>query len=177
MCFGKAVFPKAHPAFDGELLITWGAEEMEMIRHEEIITDEPGCGFMFPDLIQSALHGWLSEPAFAVLNIDSEENPIGSLRGNVDAFCGCAATGDSVLAHDGFTVGTSSDVGKADEGVFEHLTCTARKELGQRGTFAPPGWGRIRLGESRIRRVRVSQQRCPTGDWRALLPQLEEEKH
>lgn len=69
MGLGEAVFPEAHPLFDGEFGIAWGAEEMEVIGHEEVIAHEPGGGFVFPDLVQGALHGVLGKPAFTVLHV------------------------------------------------------------------------------------------------------------
>jgi hypothetical protein len=82
---GEAIFPEAHPAFDGELQITRRAEEMQMIGHKEIIADEPRGGGVFPNLVQRALNRSLRQPAPALLRANGQENPIRSAERNVNA--------------------------------------------------------------------------------------------
>ncbi len=86
MQFGEAVFPETHPTLDGEFQITRCAEQMQVIGHEQVIADEP-CGCRaFPDVVQSALHGCLCQPALTFLRANSKKNPIRSAEGNVNPF-------------------------------------------------------------------------------------------
>ena len=76
MGFGKPVLPEAQPAFDGELQITRSAKQVEMVWHEQIIADQPSCGYVFPDLVQSAVDGSLRQPSFTAGGADGEKNPV-----------------------------------------------------------------------------------------------------
>ena len=59
----QPVFPETHPAFDGEFQITRRAEQMQMIRHQEIVAHQPRRRRVLPDVVQGALHGSLRQPA------------------------------------------------------------------------------------------------------------------
>ena len=39
---GELRFPIGHPPVDGEPQIAWGAKEVDVIGHEEVIADKPG---------------------------------------------------------------------------------------------------------------------------------------
>src|SRR6185503_17625674 len=78
MRFGEAVFPEAHPPFDGEFQITRRAEQMQMIWHKQVIAYEPGRGGVVPDVVQRTLHRRLCEPTPALLRADGEEHPVRS---------------------------------------------------------------------------------------------------
>ncbi len=67
MCFGKAVFPETNPSFDREFQITRRAEEMQVIRHQQVITHDPCGSGVSPDVVQRALNGGLRQPAFTLL--------------------------------------------------------------------------------------------------------------
>ena len=96
MGFGKAVFPKGDPFFDGEFQVVGRAEEVEVVGHEHVVADEPRGGGVFPNLMQGALDGGLREPAFALVGADGEEDPVGAAEGNVDTFGGRMASGFAV---------------------------------------------------------------------------------
>src|ERR1035437_6836367 len=97
MHFGKAIFPEPNPTFDGELQVVRGAEQMQVIRHQQVIAHQPGRGRVPPDVMERVLDGCLGEPTFAFFRADGEENPIGSAERNVNAFCRCAAVGRAAL--------------------------------------------------------------------------------
>jgi hypothetical protein len=84
--FGELILPKSNPAFNGEFKITRRTDQMQVIRHQQIIAYQPSRGSVFPDVVERALNGWLSKPAFALFRANGKENPIQSPDGNVYAF-------------------------------------------------------------------------------------------
>ena len=84
--FRQPVFPKANPPLDGEFQIAWRAEQMQMIRHQEIVAHQPRCRRVFPDVVQGALHRSLRQPTLALLGADGEKNPVRSAERNVNPF-------------------------------------------------------------------------------------------
>ncbi len=91
-CFCEAIFPKAHPSFDGKFQISRRAEEMQMVWHQQVISDEPGGGGVEPDAMQRVLNETLCQPAFTIFRANGEENPIRSVKRNVNSLCGRAAS-------------------------------------------------------------------------------------
>jgi len=111
MHFREAVFPETHPALDGKFQIMRCTEQMEMIRHEKIITDEPRRSSVFPDVVQCALNRGLRQPASAFFGADGEENPIRPAGRNVNAFLRRATTGfaEGDFAHGNFSTAMSEN--------------------------------------------------------------------
>jgi hypothetical protein len=68
---------------------------MEVIGHQEIITDEP-CVGVAPDSFQGFLDGRLREPRLAIFRANSEENDGRLVEGNFYALRGYFAPGKSV---------------------------------------------------------------------------------
>ncbi|HEU5396517.1 MAG TPA: hypothetical protein VFV81_05065 [Verrucomicrobiae bacterium] len=91
MYFGETIFPKAHPAFDSESQIPWGAEQMQVVGHQEIIADEPRGRSLLPNLMERSLNRRLSEPSAAFVGADGEKNPIRAGKGRMNAFGGSVA--------------------------------------------------------------------------------------
>jgi len=85
-CFRQPVFPETHPAFEGEFQIVRRAEQMQMIRHQQIIAHEPCRRRAFPDVVQGALHGSLRQPAFTFIGANGEKNPVRSAERNANSF-------------------------------------------------------------------------------------------
>jgi len=104
MRFSKTVFPETDPTLNREFQIARRAEQMQMIGHQKIITDEPCCCGVLPDVVQSALNRSLCQPLPALLSADREENPIRSAERNVNTFLRRAA---SRAAEEGFAHGDS----------------------------------------------------------------------
>lgn len=48
---GKAILPKADPAFDGKFQIARRTKQMQVIRHQQIIAHEPCGGSVLPDVM------------------------------------------------------------------------------------------------------------------------------
>ena len=89
----KRSFQKPDPTLDGEFQIARCAKQMQMIGHEQVIADEPCGRRVFPDVVQSALHGCLCQPALTFLRANSEKNPVWSADGNVNPFAGVRRPG------------------------------------------------------------------------------------
>jgi len=106
----EAVFPKAHPSLNGEFQIMRRAEEMKMIRHEEIIAHQPCRCRPIPDIVQRPLDRSLRQPTFAFLRAYRKKNPICTLRRNVNPFRWGTAAGfqESPLIHNGYIPRDSS---------------------------------------------------------------------
>jgi hypothetical protein len=77
MLTSKLALPVSDPLFNGERKISWSAEQVKMVRHNQVIADQPrGC--FLPRLMQKLLDGFIGQPRFAMLRVDGEENEIGS---------------------------------------------------------------------------------------------------
>ncbi len=63
--FCQTILPETNPTLDGEFQIIRSAKQMQVIGHQQVITDEPGGGRVFPNVMESALHRCLGEPALA----------------------------------------------------------------------------------------------------------------
>jgi hypothetical protein len=86
MLFRKSIFPESHPALNGEFEIARRAKQMEVIRHKQIVADQPGrCGVL-PYAMQRASDGGLRQPTFALVSANSKKNPIWAAGRNVDTF-------------------------------------------------------------------------------------------
>ena len=100
MRLGKKVFPKCHPPFNSELQFARRAEQMQMIRHKDIIAHQPGCGLIFPNLMQRPLHTRLRQPRRPLFSADGKENPIRAAQHNMDPLAGARRPGSRSGASD-----------------------------------------------------------------------------
>ena len=143
MRFGEAVLPETHPTLDGEFQIARCAEQMQVIGHEQVIADEPcGCR-VFPDVVLSALHGCLCQPALTFLRANSKKNPVRSAEGNVDPF---GRGHSSRFAEGGFSHVEIRSGRRSDGKGFFCPALNARDgKKGQSGSFALPDVGRAAL--------------------------------
>lgn len=77
MFFSEGAFPVANPFFDRGDRSAGEAEVVEVIRHEDVIGDEPGS-CLAPGLFKVLMGGVVGEPGFAILGRDREEDAGGS---------------------------------------------------------------------------------------------------
>ena len=96
--FCQTILPETNPTLDGEFQIIRSAKQMQVIGHQQVITDEPGGGRVFPNVMDSVLHRCLGEPALAPFRAETvRENPIRSAEENMNAFGRCVARGSSLF--------------------------------------------------------------------------------
>ena len=68
----KLPLPERKPSFNSEPQFSRGAKEMKMIRHQQVIADEPRIRFA-PDFFKRSLHGFLSQPGHAIFCAHGQE--------------------------------------------------------------------------------------------------------
>ena len=91
--FGEPAFPDAHPTVEGQTFrMSWGAEKVQMIRHEDITADDPGFGFT-PCVQQGLLNCFLSDPRGAVIAGDGDEDEGGFGKRDPDTARGFLGAG------------------------------------------------------------------------------------
>ena len=103
----ELAFPKLHPSIYVEMQIVRRAEEMKMIRHEEVIAHPPRCCFLAPDFGERLLDGRVGHPRDGVLCVDGDEENVGLAGENVRASGGRLA---SSIAMDSFAGGHAMKV-------------------------------------------------------------------
>ena len=81
----ELAFPKFHPLIDAEMQIARGTEEVQMVRHEQVVAGEPRGGFVAPETDEGFLHVGLGHPRHAVLGIDGDEEEVAFAQVNVRA--------------------------------------------------------------------------------------------
>src|ERR1700722_3377668 len=84
--FGKLIFPKRNPTFGCEMQIARRTKKMQMIRHQQIIADQPSRRAVKPEIVQSVLDGNLPEPRRTIFGANSQKNPIRSAKRNMNTF-------------------------------------------------------------------------------------------
>ena len=72
----ELAFPKLYPLIDAEVQIARGAEEVQVVGHEQVVAGEPGGGFVAPEADEGFLHGGLGHPRHAVLGVDNDEEEV-----------------------------------------------------------------------------------------------------
>ncbi len=82
----KTVLPKGDPSFQRDLQIPWGAKKMEMIRHQQVVADQPCCCIELPDFVECLLNRRIRQPRFTLMCGDREKDPIWLSWDQVDAF-------------------------------------------------------------------------------------------
>ena len=80
----KITFPKSYPLFNSECQIVRRAKQVEMIRHQQIITDEPG-GRGLPCLMQMFVGIFVSHPRRPVFCCHCEQDDVVPAKLNVNA--------------------------------------------------------------------------------------------
>jgi hypothetical protein len=73
----KSVFPKASPLLNSKRQIVCRAEKVQMVRHQNVVADQPRCGFVLPDFMQCSLHARLCQPRESLFGAYCQQNPIG----------------------------------------------------------------------------------------------------
>ena len=84
MGFAELTFPKRHPAFDGERQIARSGEQMQMVRHQNVIPDQPRVGST-PCLREQAMRLVARQPGQTVLGASGYENNRWLIEINVNA--------------------------------------------------------------------------------------------
>ena len=69
-------FPKLDPLVYVEMQIVRRAKEMQVIRHEQVIADEPGRRFLGPDFGEGIVDGGIGHPLNSVLGVDRDEENV-----------------------------------------------------------------------------------------------------
>jgi hypothetical protein len=131
----KAVFPKCQPALDGEFQIAGSAKQVQMIRHQKIITHQPRrCGIL-PDRVQRIFHRSLRQPTFAFLGANGKENPVWASQRDVNSFRRSATAG---LAEGNFCHTSIRSEGVVNAKDFSPRAMRAGRIMGQSSSSAPP---------------------------------------
>lgn len=81
----EAVFPKGGPSLDGEFEVVRRAEQMEVVRHQQVIRHQPGRCQIPPDCVQAALHCLICKPALPLLGANRQKDPIGPGKADLHA--------------------------------------------------------------------------------------------
>ena len=81
--FSEFPFPITNPSFNVEMQIPRCTEAMQMVRHQEIIADQPGRRFL-PNLMNQFMHCRIGQPWFPILGVDVEENKVTATDVDVD---------------------------------------------------------------------------------------------
>ena len=66
-------FPKRHPFLQGKSQILRRAEKMQMVRHEQVITDQP-CLCRLPRCAEVFMHGGIRNPRFSSIRTNRQKN-------------------------------------------------------------------------------------------------------
>jgi hypothetical protein len=62
-------FPIGNPCFNREMQISWRAKQMQMVRHQQIIANEPSrC--LRPNLVKKLMCSFIRQPRFTLFGID-----------------------------------------------------------------------------------------------------------
>ena len=138
MHFGKPIFPETNPTFDSELQIVRRAEQMQVIRHQQIIADEPCSRRVLPDLVKRALNRSPRQPLTTFCSTDREKDPIRSAKRNMNAFRRRAATGftEKNFAHGRKVI--AGLIGGKDFRMGRAATLPCQIKSWQGGVAAPP---------------------------------------
>ncbi len=75
-------FPIRDPLVQCEFQVARGAEKMKVIRHEQVIADQPRPRFQ-PTLAEQLMHDWLDEPTFAITRHDRDEHDVGFTKADM----------------------------------------------------------------------------------------------
>lgn len=77
-------FPKSNPLFNGERQILRRAKHMEVIRHQQIISDQPGrC--RQPSFVKLPVRRFVCQPRHTVFGRDCQQNNVVAAHFNMDA--------------------------------------------------------------------------------------------
>ena len=73
MQLAELAFPKRHPSFDGKMQITRCGEQMQMVRHQNIIPDQPRIR-PTPDIREQTMRLITREPRHAIFCASGDED-------------------------------------------------------------------------------------------------------
>src|SRR5256885_5307282 len=82
--------PKCDPWLDFERHVCWRTEEMNVIGHYHVPTDDPAIG-LAPHFHQRLMDDGICQVLFALLRTDGDENNRGLPKKDEDALCRVAA--------------------------------------------------------------------------------------
>lgn len=75
MAPAELALPKLNPLINAEVQVAWRAEEMQVIRHQQIISHQPCRRLLAPYFYQGLLHHGVSHPRDGILRVHGyEEN-------------------------------------------------------------------------------------------------------
>src|SRR5262245_31561401 len=81
----EPTFPELDPLVYAEMQITRSTKQVDVIRHDEVIADQPGGCFCAPDVRQGVLDGGVRHPRYCILGIDRYEENVRLAQENVRA--------------------------------------------------------------------------------------------
>ncbi len=81
---GEQPFPVSHPAVERDVQIVRGSKQMQVIRHQQIVADQPRLCFP-PNLQQKLMHVRLRNPGSPMLRVHSDEHNGWLPKVNMDA--------------------------------------------------------------------------------------------
>ena len=85
MRFAESAFPKRNPPFYGERQIARRSEQMQMVRHQNIVSNQPGGG-LTPCSRKHPMRLFASQPVGAILRADRHQDKCRLIEINVNAF-------------------------------------------------------------------------------------------
>jgi len=89
-------FPVSDPLFNREGQIPRRAKCVQMIRHQQIIADQPrGC--RQPGLVEKVVGGRVCQPGNPVFRCDRQQNKIGAAQLNMDSSCRISSANFDIL--------------------------------------------------------------------------------
>jgi hypothetical protein len=90
--------------FDREFEVIRGTKQVQVIRRQQIVTDEPRRGGVLPDIMKRSLKKRLSQPASAMFGANCKKHPVRPPRRDFHAFGGSLTTGfpKKIFVHGNF---------------------------------------------------------------------------
>src|SRR5262249_40929554 len=94
----KAAFPELHPLVYAEMKVIRRTKEMNVIRHQQVISDQPGGRFCAPDVCQRVLDRGVGHPGHGILGVDGYEEYIWLAQENMRTSRRCLTANVAVNA-------------------------------------------------------------------------------
>ncbi len=95
---GKTILPKGRPALHLDPgAFFWRHEEMQVVRHEQEIADQPCICWIGPKLTKQAHHRLLCTPIAALICADGAPEDRRAIVGWQYTLCGCATTNRNAI--------------------------------------------------------------------------------
>jgi hypothetical protein len=80
----ELTFPVGNPSFNCKMQIPWRTKQMQMIRHQQIIANQPSRRFR-PSLAKKLMCHFIRQPRFALFCVDSQQNNVGLAKLDMNA--------------------------------------------------------------------------------------------